>query len=221
MPSSSRSPTKSHSIFILQKTPPSQCIGPSNYLLCLLDQLLNPETLIPLTKLLQQPLPLPKLPPIKFLQAHNQPPALLNTNASPFNHIPLQQHNALVLRQIQMMRNRRMRLTKLSSQFIFRQVREQHRRSRGCGKRPLQEVDFCASVLSRKGEDELGVPPCSGFDVGVYCGGDGRAQGLRTIGMAEPPDVFDFFCGEGEGFGNVDVGGERLDARGCGELRVW
>ena len=124
-----------------------------------------------------------------------------------------------------MVRDRRVRLAVFPAQFVFGEVREEDRCGGGGGERPLEEVDFGGLLLrvlllvwgfgghgARKGEDELRVALGGGFDAPVGLVGDAGAEGLCGGGVAEAPDVFDFFGRQGEGFGDVDEGGEGFDA---------
>lgn len=69
-----------------------------------------------------------------------------------------------------------------------------------------------ALTFSREGKDELWVALGGGFDPGVGGVWDGSAEGARGGGVSEAPYVFYLFGREGEGFWDVDEGGEVFDA---------
>jgi len=75
-------------------------------------------------------------------------------------------------------------------------------------------MDFSASAFFGEGEDEVRVFFGGGFNGAVDGEGDGSAEGLGRGDVAEAPNCFYFFGGKGEGFGDVEVGGESFDARG-------
>lgn len=93
-------------------------------------------------------------------------------------------------------------------------MREEHCGCGGRRERPLQEVDFGALVFAGQGQNELRVAAGGVFDGVVGGGWDGGAEGVGGGGVAEAPEEFDFFGGEGEGFGDVEVGGEGFNAGG-------
>lgn len=77
-------------------------------------------------------------------------------------------------------------------------------------------MNLRALAFSREGKDELRVALGGGFDAGVGGVWDGGTKGARRGGVSKPPYVFYFFGREGEGFLNVDEGGEVFDAGRCG-----
>lgn len=76
-------------------------------------------------------------------------------------------------------------------------------------------------------QDKVGVLFGGCFDRAVGGEWDCCAKRLGGGGVAEPPDGFDFGRGEGQCFGDVEVGGEGFEAGGgfwklgAGRLRDW
>ena len=82
-----------------------------------------------------------------------------------------------------------------------------------------------ALLFAGQREDELRVSSSGGFNPSVGSVGNDGAEGLRVGCMAKSPDVFDFFLGESECLGDIDVRGEGLDTRWIGnfvgEMILW
>ena len=53
---------------------------------------------------------------------------------------------------------------------------------------------------------------CCGFERFVDVEGDDGAEGLGVVDVAQAPDGFEFFLGEGARFFDVEIGGERFNA---------
>lgn len=86
----------------------------------------------------------------------------------------------------------------------------------------MQEMYLRALAFSREGKNELWVALGGGFDAGVGGVWDRGAEGARGGSVSKPPYVFYFFGREGEGFGDVDEGGEVFDAgKSRGFVRGW
>lgn len=81
-------------------------------LLGLLQQVFELESSISLAELLQKPLPPSLILPaaIEFLETHQEPPPLVDRHSSPLDDTAFQQNQALLSRQLQVMRDGRMRL---------------------------------------------------------------------------------------------------------------
>lgn len=95
---------------------------PSHNLLSLVHELLNPERLVPLAKLFQQPPPrylIPFFPTVELLQAEHEPARFFHVHAPPLHHLPLHQHQSLLFHQLQMHGDGRVRLAELSPELIL------------------------------------------------------------------------------------------------------
>ena len=81
------------------------------------------------------------------------------------------------------------------------------------GKGPLEEMDFGAgAAFAWEGEDEVWVFASGALDAEVGIGFEDGAERGRGCGVAEAPDVFDFFSREGECFMEIEVGREGFEA---------
>ncbi|KAK0949150.1 hypothetical protein LTR91_026687, partial [Friedmanniomyces endolithicus] len=153
-----------------------------------------------------------RLEPIKLLQTHQQPLALVNRQTPILRYPPLHQHQPATIREIQVVRDSGMRLRELAAEFEFREVREEDCGCCGGWEGPLQEVDLCSLAFARDGEDELGVFPGGVCYAAVIFGLHYCAQALGIPDVAEAPDGFDFFVWELGRLVDVDEAAEGFDA---------
>lgn len=126
--------------------------NPLNDLRSFFDQLFNLESCISFSEQLQQPPALSTFASesVELLQAHQQPLGFIHCDSPVLNDLSLQQNKTLLLRQLQVVRDRCMRLGKLASQLKLCQVGEEDRDGIWCGKCPLKEMDL--STLSIAGQ---------------------------------------------------------------------
>ena len=75
-------------------------------------------------------------------------------------------------------------------------------------------MDFGAgAAFAGEGENKVRVFAGGVLDAEVGVGFEDGAEGGWGMGVAETPDVFNFFPGEDEGFGEVEVGRKGFEAR--------
>lgn len=72
-------------------------------------------------------------------------------------------------------------------------MREHNRHGVGGRKRELHEVDFSTATFAREREDELWVFARASYDLGIGRRREDCAEGCWRRGMAQTPDVLDFF----------------------------